>query len=68
MRQVIGALVVLGSLFGVSGTALACQYVPGTTGDCTIVLYQICSYNEDGTGGFYATGRTRVYVNVNCLA
>lgn len=48
--------------------AAACYYTPGFVGDCSIVLYEVCSYNQEGTGGLYATGRSRVYVNVNCIA
>ena len=69
MRNVMaGFLFLLAGMLGAATTALACFYTPGYVTDCTIVLYEVCSYNQDGTGGLYATGRSRIYVNVNCIA
>jgi len=53
------------ALLGVASTASACYYKDGLTtpGGCYTFQAEVCSYNADGSGGLYYTGRTRIKVN-----
>jgi hypothetical protein len=64
-RYLVGAVFVSIAVLGIAGAADACYYKDGmsTPGGCYTVQAEVCSYNADGTGGLYYTGRSRVKVN-----
>ena len=45
--------------------AMACFPADAGGGDCVRTVFIICSYNQDGTGGYYVA-KVIKYVNPNC--
>ena len=65
VKSIVGALFGCVMLLGAAGAASACYYQNGYTTDdgCYTIQAQVCSYNGDGSGGLYFTGRSRVQRN-----
>jgi hypothetical protein len=65
-RFVSAAVFAAGLFFGGVSVASACYWQPVDAG-CMLVYMQMCSYNADGTGGMYYTGRRMTYILASCM-